>query len=121
MWRSTPSARPCRTNGAYLHAIAAYRLPIPVFVARAVVRPLAWWILHQDNMILRRQADNVKRFGGEQFVNTPIDLLGTHIVRLLRRHERSEVAPFEPCRGRTRRAHDVDVDAPAWCQNSGCR
>jgi len=42
--------------------------------------------------ILRHQRENVTRFGGERFVNTPIDLLGPHILRLLRRHERGEVA-----------------------------
>jgi phenylpropionate dioxygenase-like ring-hydroxylating dioxygenase large terminal subunit len=75
-----------------LHAAAAFRLPIPTAVARAVVVPFARWILRQDNWILRHQRDNVARFGGERFVNTPIDLLGPHILRLLRRHERGEVA-----------------------------
>lgn len=79
-----------------LHAAAAFRLPIPTPVARALVVPLARVILGQDNRILDAQRRNVERFGGERFVNTPIDLLGPHIARLLRRHERGEAAPAAP-------------------------
>jgi hypothetical protein len=64
-------------------------------VARATIVPLARVVLHQDNRILRQQRENIARFGGERFVNTPIDLLGPHILRLLRRHERGEAAPAE--------------------------
>ena len=78
-----------------LHAAAAYKLPIPTPVARAAVVPLARWILRQDNWILRHQRTNIERFGGERYVNTPIDLLGTHILRLLRRHERGEASAAE--------------------------
>jgi phenylpropionate dioxygenase-like ring-hydroxylating dioxygenase large terminal subunit len=84
---------PVDDTSCVLHAAAAFRLPIPTAVARAVVVPFARWILHQDNWVLRHQRANVERFGGERFVNTPIDLLGPHILRLLRRHERGEELP----------------------------
>ena len=87
---------PVDDDACVLHAIAAFRLPIPTAVARALVVPLARVVLNQDNRILRQQRDNTARFGGERFVNTPIDLLGPHILRLLRRHERGETAPAEP-------------------------
>lgn len=79
-----------------LHAAAAFRLPIPTAVARALVVPLAKVVLRQDNRILDEQRRNVSRFGGERYVNTPIDLLGPHILRLLRRHERGELPTGEP-------------------------
>ncbi|HKY15656.1 MAG TPA: aromatic ring-hydroxylating dioxygenase subunit alpha [Microthrixaceae bacterium] len=81
---------PVGDDRCVLHAAAAYRLPLPTPVVRGMLMPLARWILHQDNWVLRHQRDNVARFGGERFVNTPIDLLGPHILRLLRRHERGE-------------------------------
>jgi len=83
---------PVDDESCVLHAVAAFRLPIPTALARTVVVPLAKVVLGQDNTILRRQRDNVARFGGERYVNTPIDLLGPHILRLLRRHERGDVA-----------------------------
>lgn len=86
---------PVDDDSCVLHAVAAFKLPIPTAVARAAVVPLARLVLHQDNRILRHQQANVARFGGERFVNTPIDLLGPHILRLLRRHERGETAPTE--------------------------
>jgi len=82
--------RSCR-----LVAVAAYRLPVPEAVARRAILPLAKVILGQDNRILGLQQETVERFGGERFVNTPIDLLGPHILRLVRRHERGEVVPAE--------------------------
>lgn len=86
---------PVDDESCVLHAAAAFRLPIPTAVARTAVVPLARIILKQDNRILRAQRENVARFGGERFVNTPIDLLGPHILRLLRRHERGDAAPTE--------------------------
>lgn len=87
---------PVDDDSCVLFAAAAFRLPIPTAVARAVVLPLARVVLNQDNRILRLQRETIGRFGGERFVNTPIDLLGPHILRLLRRLERGEAAPDVP-------------------------
>lgn len=86
---------PVTDDSCVLHAAAAYRLPVPVAVARAALVPLARIVLRQDVDILANQRANVTRFGGERFVNTTIDVLGPPIVRLLRRHERGE-ASAEP-------------------------
>jgi hypothetical protein len=40
--------------------------------------------------MLKAQTDNLRRFGGEQYVSTEIDVLGPHIWRLLRQAERGE-------------------------------
>lgn len=84
---------PVDDDSCVLHAAAAFRLPVPTAVARAAVLPIARLVLHQDNQILRKQRSNVARFGGERYVNTPIDLLGPQILRLLRRHERGDPNP----------------------------
>ena len=86
---------PVDDDRCVLHAAAAFRLPIPTAVARSLVVPLARIVLQQDNRVLRRQRENIDRFGGERFVNTPIDLLGPHILRLLRRAERGDAPPTE--------------------------
>lgn len=81
---------PTDDQSCVLHAAAAYRLPLPSAVIRAAIVPLARIVLGQDNAILAAQRANVARFGGERYTNTRIDILGPHILRLLRRHERGE-------------------------------
>ena len=85
-----------------LHAAVTFRVGVPASLARAVVTPIANRIFAQDEMILRRQGENIRRFGGEQFVSTELDVLGTHIWRMLRRAERGETKPAEPAEQRVR-------------------
>jgi phenylpropionate dioxygenase-like ring-hydroxylating dioxygenase large terminal subunit len=79
-----------------LHAAVTFRSRIPAAAVRALVTPVANVILRQDAWVLRHQTDNIRRFGGEQFANTRIDVLGPHIWRLLRRAERGEVGGASP-------------------------
>jgi phenylpropionate dioxygenase-like ring-hydroxylating dioxygenase large terminal subunit len=63
------------------------------FPARAVARllePFALRIFGQDARILRAQAENIRRFGGEQYQSTELDFLGPHIWRLLKQAESGE-------------------------------
>jgi phenylpropionate dioxygenase-like ring-hydroxylating dioxygenase large terminal subunit len=63
------------------------------FPARAVQRllePFALRIFGQDAQMLRAQAENIRRFGGEQFMSTELDFLGPHIWRLLKQAEQGE-------------------------------
>jgi phenylpropionate dioxygenase-like ring-hydroxylating dioxygenase large terminal subunit len=63
------------------------------FPARAVARllePFALRIFGQDARILRAQAENIRRFGGEQYQSTELDFLGPHIWRLLKQAELGE-------------------------------
>jgi len=82
----TPIA-PTRTA---LHATVAVRSRVPGALLAAAVGPIARRILAQDARMVARQHDTIRAFGGERFANTPIDVLGPHIVRLLRRVERGE-------------------------------
>jgi phenylpropionate dioxygenase-like ring-hydroxylating dioxygenase large terminal subunit len=73
-----------------LHAAVTFRLRLPPALVKAVVTPVANRIFAQDKAILRAQAENVRRFGGERYASTELDVLGQHILRLLRRAERGE-------------------------------
>ena len=66
------------------------RLPIPGWLIAPILRPIGTRIFQQDADILKRQTETIKRFGGEQFSSTEIDVLGGHIYRLLKQAERGE-------------------------------
>lgn len=71
-------------------AEVAFRLPLPGWLVRPFIQPLAMRIFEQDRVMLRAQTEAIERFGGEQFVSTEIDVLGGPIWRLLRAAERGE-------------------------------
>lgn len=77
-----------------LHAVATFRTIAPPSVLKAILLPIGKKVLGQDYDMLKAQTAAVKRFGGEQYVNTDVDLLGPHILKLLKRAERGE-GPFE--------------------------
>jgi phenylpropionate dioxygenase-like ring-hydroxylating dioxygenase large terminal subunit len=79
-----------------LHAVVTFRLRAPTALVRAVVVPVADRILRQDAWVLRHQTDNIRRFGGEHFANTPIDVLGPHVARLMRQAARGEIDTEPP-------------------------
>jgi phenylpropionate dioxygenase-like ring-hydroxylating dioxygenase large terminal subunit len=76
-----------------LHSVVTVRLPVAGAVVTRVLTPLALRIAQQDAVMLALQTKTVQRFGGEQFVNTDVDVLGPHILRLLRQAERGELDP----------------------------
>jgi phenylpropionate dioxygenase-like ring-hydroxylating dioxygenase large terminal subunit len=78
-----------------LFAVVSFRARIPGWVVKPFLEPLAMRIFGQDAEILRAQTDNIRRFGGEQFASTEIDVLGRHIWRLLKAAERSEAGETE--------------------------
>ena len=73
-------------------SVASFRLPLPAVLVRAALTPLARYIFHQDARILRLQSEAVRRFGGESYVSTEVDLLGPHMWRLLKQAEQAEIA-----------------------------
>ncbi len=62
-------------------------------LAGHLLKPLGMAILKQDAAMLRAQTQTIRRFGGERYVSTPIDVLGPSILRLLRQAERGRAAP----------------------------
>jgi nitrite reductase/ring-hydroxylating ferredoxin subunit len=95
----TDCLTPCRDFETELHSVVTVRLPVAGAMVTKVLTPLAVRIAQQDAVMLKMQAEAVQRFGGEQFVNTDVDVLGPHILRLLRQAERGEfdadAAPVE--------------------------
>jgi phenylpropionate dioxygenase-like ring-hydroxylating dioxygenase large terminal subunit len=73
-----------------LHAVVTFRIALPKFLLRLVLTPIGKRVAKQDARMLREQTEAVKRFGGEQYVSTDVDVLGSHILRLLRQAERGE-------------------------------
>lgn len=73
-----------------LFAAASFKLRVPHAIVNAALKPLAQRVLTQDIEILGAQTESVKRFEGEQFVSTDVDILGPHIWRLLKQAERGE-------------------------------
>jgi phenylpropionate dioxygenase-like ring-hydroxylating dioxygenase large terminal subunit len=72
-----------------IYAVVSFKLRlIPGWLVKPFLRPLALRIFQQDAAILRMQTENIRRFGGEQFVSTEIDVLGRHIWRLMKSAER---------------------------------
>jgi len=73
-----------------LTAVAAFRTVVPGGLLKLVLEPIALRIFGQDTRILQSQTENIRRFGGEQYMSTELDVLGSHIWRLLRQAERGE-------------------------------
>ncbi|MEW6271566.1 MAG: aromatic ring-hydroxylating dioxygenase subunit alpha [Thermodesulfobacteriota bacterium] len=68
-------------------AVVSFRLRVPGSFVRPLLTPVAMRIFRQDASILRLQSSTIRRFGGEQFMSTEIDVLGPHIWRLLKQAE----------------------------------
>ncbi len=75
-----------------INAMVSLKLPVGNKVARRVLTPLAKRVVAQDARILSLQTQNLKRFASEQFVSTDVDVLGPHILRLLKHGQKPEAA-----------------------------
>jgi len=89
-----------------LFSAATFRLPVPGWLVRPVLGPVAARILRQDARMLALQTDVVQRFGGERFATTELDVLGPQIRRLLAQAERAR-APASPSRDAPEHEHRV--------------
>ncbi len=78
-----------------LFAVVTFRLPFPGWLIKTLVKPVVLFIFGQDARMLKKQTETIERFGGEQYVSTEIDVLGPHILRLLRQAERGERTSVE--------------------------
>ena len=78
---------PTRTRAWF---VLRFRSPLPAAVVGPLVRLRGKKILQQDVDILEQQTDNIRRFGGERYTSTDLDLLGNAIWRLMRQAERVE-------------------------------
>ena len=86
----TSAFTPVDDDHTMLHAAVTFRVRLPGRLVEALVLPVANRIFAQDKAVLAAQAATVRRFGGEHFASTELDVLGQHIGRMLRRAERGE-------------------------------
>lgn len=73
-----------------LYAAVTFRLPVPHWLVRPFLTPVATHIFSQDAKILARQTETIRRFGGEAYAFTEIDVLGPQILRLMLQAGRGE-------------------------------
>ena len=66
---------------------------LPRHLVEAVIRLQGPHVAKQDARMLAAQTSNVRRFGGESFSSTEMDLFGTSVWRLLRSAEKGEEPP----------------------------
>lgn len=71
-----------RTRMFFIVAVKAH--PLAYLLAPLAVLG-GWGILRQDKWILKQQTRLVDQFGSEKFSSTPIDMIGPHIVHLMRK------------------------------------
>lgn len=76
-------------------AVVTFRLPIPHFLVRPFITPVAERIFQQDAVILRAQTDVIKKFGTERYTSTELDVLGHEIWRLMEQHAHHQAPPTE--------------------------
>jgi phenylpropionate dioxygenase-like ring-hydroxylating dioxygenase large terminal subunit len=87
----TSALTPVSEAKTMLFSVVSLRLRIPARMLVPVLEPLALKIFQQDAVMLKAQSETIRRFGGEQFATTEIDVLGKHIWKLLRACERGPV------------------------------
>ena len=66
---------------------------LPRRLVEGVIRVQGPHVARQDAQMLAAQTGNVRRFGGEQYTSTDMDLFGSAVWRLLRAAEKGDPAP----------------------------
>jgi phenylpropionate dioxygenase-like ring-hydroxylating dioxygenase large terminal subunit len=75
-----------------LLSVVSVRTALPLGPLLWLVYPVALRILAQDREILEAQTRTVAMFHGERMSSTPIDLLGPHVLHLLKRAEQDKLS-----------------------------
>lgn len=71
---------PSRTR---IYSIVSFKLPVPGWLVRPLVQPVASRIFAQDARMLALQTETLAREGGPRFTSTQLDVLGPQVARLL--------------------------------------
>ena len=59
-----------------MFVVVTFKLPLPAWLVKPFVAPIAGQIFAQDAVMLKKQTEQVKRFGGERYTSTELDVLG---------------------------------------------
>ena len=87
---TTAACTPADDYDTRLYALAALRTRIPGFIL-PWLKPLGLRVFHQDAEILAKMTGTLRHFGEEAWASTEIDLLGPHILKLMRRASKGEL------------------------------
>jgi hypothetical protein len=84
-----------------LFAVVSVRTRFPGWLVRPIVQPVALRIFGQDAVMLAAQTKSIAQIGEERYISTELDLLGPHVLALLRRAAKGKI-PAEEGPGTTR-------------------
>lgn len=91
----TGACTPVNDFQTRMYAEVKVRSRVPGWIVK-LATPLGLKVFQQDAVMLALQTENIRKFGGEQFESTEIDVLGGHIWKLMRQAERGiETEPSE--------------------------
>ncbi len=90
---STSVMTPVSAGLTVVYAVVTFRLPLPAWVVKPFVMPVAQRIFAQDAVVLSRQTEQVAHFGGEKFTSTELDVLGPYVAKLLKQAAGKEAPP----------------------------
>lgn len=79
-----------------VYALVTFKLPLPGWLARPFITPIADRVWRQDARMLALQTGTTRALGGEQFAWTPLDVMGGAVLRMLKEAERGEAPSAQP-------------------------
>ncbi|MBL9187662.1 MAG: aromatic ring-hydroxylating dioxygenase subunit alpha [Opitutaceae bacterium] len=81
---------PCDERTVLIHScISTPRKLAPAWLKKTILRAIFGRVLRQDQDVLRRQQENIDRFGGPKFTSTPLDVMRPHILYFLSHPDRA--------------------------------
>jgi len=92
---TTSALTPLTPLRTAVHTVVSYRLPVPGFVIRPFVIPIAEHIFRQDARMLALQTQTLRHFGREAFTSTELDAIGPIALRLLQKASRGSERAVE--------------------------
>ncbi len=90
---STSVLTPVSDELTVVFAVVTFRLPLPGWLVKPFVMPVAQRIFAQDSVVLARQTAQLAAFGGEKFTSTELDVLGPYVAKLLKQAAAKEAPP----------------------------
>jgi phenylpropionate dioxygenase-like ring-hydroxylating dioxygenase large terminal subunit len=88
---TTTVCTPVSESFTRMYTVLSLRTRVNATLLAPFIVPFAGLIVKQDADVLAAQTDLVARFQGEKFSSTPLDVLGAHILLLLKRAERGAI------------------------------
>lgn len=85
---TTSALTPLTPLRTAVHTVVSYRLPLPRWLIRPFVVPVAEHVFKQDARMLRLQTRTLLHFGREAFTSTELDAIGPVALKLMQKASR---------------------------------